>query len=102
MSQTITWDPARAQTSAIPAPMSPAPTTPTRSIPTSALPLSLVCDQFRGSSVWIDNSVSDSSSNAIEARSAADDIGLLGDPLEHYRAQLVPNAQFAPLHELPG
>ena len=47
VSHTITSAPARAQTSAIPEPMSPAPTTPTRSIPTSALSLILVARPIR-------------------------------------------------------
>ena len=102
VSHTITSAPPRAQTSAIPEPMSPAPTTPTRSIPTSALSLILVADQFGGRSVRIDSSGGDSADHAIEAWSATDGIGLLGNPLEHDRAQLVPNAQFAPLRQLPG
>ena len=102
VSHTITSAPARAQTSAMPEPMSPAPTTPTRSIPTSALSLTLCCDQFRGSSVWIDNSVSDSSGDAIEARTAADGIGLLGDPLEHNRANSSRTRSSRRSRELPG
>ena len=102
VSHTITSAPPRAQTSAIPEPMSPAPTTPTRSIPTSALSLILVADQFGGSSVWIHTSGGDSGGHAIEAWPAADGIGLLGNPLEHDSAQLVLNAKFAPLRQLPG
>ena len=52
MSHTITWDPERAQTSAIPEPMSPAPTTPTRSMPTCSPLADAVAQSIRREHPW--------------------------------------------------
>src|SRR5215510_9320001 len=108
VSHTSTWDPERAHTSAIPAPIRPAPTTPTRSISTvktlfrsglgpaarGGRPSAFWREKIAGRSVGIQLAGGDPGNDALEARAVTPFIGSPCQRLEHECAQFITNPAF--------